>query len=186
MVIMGEALHLEFLGDGKEGVEVVLGHAHLPAVHEAQHRLDVPQGHTLQVEEGVGVGVPSEDAPEEGGAGREDDFMGLHLAVATGQGHIKEVLVVPQLPKGCGYVCLKVIPGEAEVLRGHFGLKRSSLLCRSSVRVESGRTGASLRRGDEHTDTADPRLVTRARVVQGGTETPSETRMLIAELTWKP
>ena len=45
------------------------------------------------------VPVPPEHCAEEGGAGRENDFVGLQLLVVAGQGHVEEVFVLSQLPK---------------------------------------------------------------------------------------
>ena len=45
------------------------------------------------------MAVASQHGAEEGGAGRQDDFVGLQLLVVAGQGHVEEVFVLTQLPK---------------------------------------------------------------------------------------
>ena len=67
------------------------------------------------------VPVSAQDSSEEGGAGGEDDLVGLQLvAVLAGQRHVKEVLVVAQLAKCAANVRLEIVPPEAELLcRAH-------------------------------------------------------------------
>ena len=48
------------------------------------------------------------------------DLMCLYLFVLTGQGDIKEVLVIPELPEGTADVALEIIPAETELFRRHF------------------------------------------------------------------
>ena len=45
------------------------------------------------------MAVASQHGAEEGGAGRQDDFVGLQLLVVAGEGHVEEVFVLTQLPK---------------------------------------------------------------------------------------
>ena len=45
------------------------------------------------------MAVASQHGAEEGGAGGQDDFVGLQLLVVAGQGHVEEVFVLSQLPK---------------------------------------------------------------------------------------
>ena len=68
----------------------------------------------------MGVGVAPENASEEGGTCREDNFVGLDLFVVAGKGDVEEVLVVPKLTERCGDVRLKIVPPQAELFRGHF------------------------------------------------------------------
>ena len=56
---------------------------------------------------------------EERAASGEYHFVSLDLIFITGEGHIKEVLVVPQLPKGNTDVGLKVIPSQTKLLISH-------------------------------------------------------------------
>ena len=66
------------------------------------------------------MGVPSQHRAEEGGAGGQDHLVRLDLLILTGQGHVKEVFVLPQLTEGCGNVRLKIIPPETEFFCSHF------------------------------------------------------------------
>ena len=113
--VLGEPLHPEILGHGQEVVEVVLGDVDLALVHEGEDRLEVGVADALHVEEGVLVGVPPEHGAEEGAAGGEDDLVRLDLLLLARQGHVEQVLVVPQLPKGGADVGLEVIPLQAEL-----------------------------------------------------------------------
>ena len=119
--ILSESFHLELLSDGEEGVELVLGDGDLPEVHEAQDGLEVAELHTLQVEEGVLVGVPAKDVPEEGGTGGENDFVCLHLGIITGKSDIKEVFLLAEFSESDADVGLEVVPPQAKLLRSHLG-----------------------------------------------------------------
>ena len=109
---LGKTLNLELLRDAEEGAEVVLGDVNLAPVHEVQQRDQVPVPHPLQEEERVMVpGVPEEDVPEEGGAGREHDLVGLHLTAILGdEAHVEQLLLLPEIIEGCAEVLLVVIP----------------------------------------------------------------------------
>ena len=61
--------------------------------------------------------ILSQDISEERGAGGEDDFVGGHLAVLAGKGHIKEVFLLPKFPERNADVGFKVVPSQAELLR---------------------------------------------------------------------
>ena len=92
---------MEIFGDCQERIQLLLGNVHLTVVHEVEDCGEIAELHAFQVQEGVGVGVASEHASEEGRAGREDDFVGLDLLIIAGQGHVEEVLVIPKLAEGC-------------------------------------------------------------------------------------
>ena len=99
-----------------------LSHIHLPLVHEVEDREQLLVLDTLEVEEGVLVGVPAKDVPEERTASREDDFVSLHLGIITGKSNIKEVLLLAEFSESDTDVGLKVIPPQAELLRrAHLG-----------------------------------------------------------------
>ena len=70
----------------------------------------------------MGVGVAAENASEEWGAGREDDFVCLDLLIIAGEGDVKEVLVIPQFTEGKANVAFKVIPAKAELFCRHVEL----------------------------------------------------------------
>ena len=73
---------------------------------------------SLQVEERVLMRVPPQNFSEEGAAGSDDDLVGLQLRILTGESHIKKIFLFPQVPESCAHVGFKVIPAEAEFLRG--------------------------------------------------------------------
>ena len=52
----------------------------------------------------------SQGSPEEGGAGREDELVGLDFLLLACDRHIKEVLLIPQLLEGIADVPLEVVP----------------------------------------------------------------------------
>ena len=64
-VVLGEALHLQLLGHGQEGVELLLRYVHLAVVHEVEDGHEFSVVDALEVEERVRVGVPLQDGPEE-------------------------------------------------------------------------------------------------------------------------
>ena len=66
VVAQGEALHLEVLRHGEEGVELLLCHVHLAVVHEVEDGDQVGVLDALEVEQRVLVAVPPQDRPEEG------------------------------------------------------------------------------------------------------------------------
>ena len=85
-------------------------------IHEVEDRHQVFILDTFEVEEGVSVRVLFQDAAKEGAAGREYNFVRLHLLVVAGESHVKEVFVFPQLPECDADVCFKVVPSKAELL----------------------------------------------------------------------
>ena len=76
------------------------------------------------------MGVPLEDSLEEGGAGSEDDPVGLELLLSAHQGDINEVSVLPEVPEGAADVGLEVVPPEAELL-----LRHPCLAARKSLKI---------------------------------------------------
>ena len=86
-------------------------------IHKVQHCQHVLVFDAFQVEERVGVWISLEDRSEEWAACREDNFVGLHLLPLTGQCHIKQVFVLPQLSEGRAHVALELVPLQAEILR---------------------------------------------------------------------
>ena len=88
-----------------------------PRTYYTRHTyLHISEGDPFQVEEGVLVGVLLEYAPEEGGAGREDDLVRLDLAALAGQGHVEKVPIVAQIFEGVADVPLKVVPFQTKLL----------------------------------------------------------------------
>ena len=115
-VTLSQAFHLEVFSHGQEGVELLLSHIDLAVVHEVENCGEVVECHTLEVEERVGVGIVPEDCSEEWRAGREDDLVGLDLAITDRQGAVEEVFLLPDFAESDADVALKVIPPKAELL----------------------------------------------------------------------
>merc|ERR1719242_2737854 len=85
-------------------------------------------GSVLEEEEGVLVGVPAKDVPEEGGTGGENDFVCLHLGIITGKSDIKEVFLLTEFSESDADVGLEVVPPQAKLLRSHLGTLTCSSL----------------------------------------------------------
>ena len=51
-------------------------------------------------------------------AGGEDDLVGLNLLSVTGDGHVHEVIFVPQVLESALDALLEIIPPKAELLIG--------------------------------------------------------------------
>ena len=79
-------------------------------VHEVEHRQQLLVLDALEVEEGVLVGIPAEDVPEEGTASRENDFVSLHLRIIAGEGDVEEVLLLAEFAESDADVGLEVVP----------------------------------------------------------------------------
>ena len=69
---------------------------------------------SFQVEQGVGVRVPLEDASEERRAGAEDQLVRLDLAVLAGEGHVKKLFVTANGLERLSEAAAKLIPLEIE------------------------------------------------------------------------
>ena len=54
---LSEAFHLELLGHGQKGVQLLLGDVHLSGVHEFQDGREVLEGDVFQDDDGVLGGV---------------------------------------------------------------------------------------------------------------------------------
>ena len=73
--------------------------------------------------------VPLEDAEEEGAGGYEDDLVGLHLlTILTGQGHISELIIKPQISKGGADIRLKIVPLNTQLFAKALHLKECPAL----------------------------------------------------------
>ena len=105
-----------------------LSHIHLSLVHKVENRQELLVLHALEVEEGVLVGVPAKDVPEEGGTGGENDFVCLHLGIITGKSDIKEVFLLAEFSESDADVGLEVVPPQAKLLRSHLGTLTCSSL----------------------------------------------------------
>ena len=67
-IVLCQSFDFQFLGDGKEVVEVLLRHVDLPVVHEVKDGLEIIVLDALQVEERVLVRILLDHRPEEGRA----------------------------------------------------------------------------------------------------------------------
>jgi len=65
------------------------------------------------------MGVTTEHISKECATSRKDHFVSLDVLNITSKSHIKEVLILPELPERPTNVTLKVIPAEAELVRAH-------------------------------------------------------------------
>jgi len=75
------------------------------------------------------VWIAAEDIPEEWRAGAQDHFVCLDLTVITGESNIEKVFLFPEFSKSDTNVRLKVVPAEAEFLRGaHTGCGEIAML----------------------------------------------------------
>ena len=63
-----------------------------------------------------GPQVASQCHLEVGAAGRQDHLVGLGALTVTGNGHIRERLLVPEVLEAGHHVGLEVVPSEAELL----------------------------------------------------------------------
>ena len=57
--------------------------------------------------------------PEDGTAGGEDQSVGLHLILATGEGHVQQLPLGPQLTQAPADPGLEVVPSQGELLGRH-------------------------------------------------------------------
>jgi len=64
------------------------------------------------------MGVAAENIPEEWRASAQNHFVCLNLTVITGESNIEKVFLLPEFSKSDTDVRLKIIPAEAEFLRG--------------------------------------------------------------------
>ena len=96
-------------------------------VHEVEHGLHVPEGHPLEVEQGVLVLVTPQHILKKWTTGTENNFVCLQLFVITSESNVKELLLIPDVSKSRTNVSLKIIPAETELLRSHFKSGAGSL-----------------------------------------------------------
>ena len=85
----------------EEPLDIVSLHLGLSSVHEGDQRLEVIHMDTLQVDIDMGTSLVSrvsDDVPEEGAGGTEDELVGLDGAViVTGQSDVRHLLILHQL-----------------------------------------------------------------------------------------
>ena len=60
--------------------------------------------------------ILSQDVPEKRGARCQYHLVSLHLIVLTGDGHVKEILIITKLSECHTDVGLEVVPLEAKLL----------------------------------------------------------------------
>lgn len=81
-----------------------------------QQVLDIVAAHIAQYDNGMLAGIGLEQFAEVGAAGAEDDLVGGKGALVTGERHIDEVLLVPQMAERVEYRGLEVVPFECVML----------------------------------------------------------------------
>jgi len=111
-----QSFHLESLSSLEELGELVLSHIHLPGIHELQDGCQVLERDILQNDDGVFGWILFQKCLEVGAAGRQDHLVGLGALPVTGDGHIRERLLVPEVLEAGHHVGLEVVPSEAELL----------------------------------------------------------------------
>ena len=112
---------LELPGSLEEGGEGVLGDGGLAGVdelEEAPHRGGL---HPVEQEQGVGVGTPPQQAPQEARGGRQHHPVRLHLLPLAHQAHVREGRPPVQLPEGGLQVGAEVAPVQATHVASHPG-----------------------------------------------------------------
>ena len=86
-------------------------HICLTIVDEVHDSLEVFQFHPLQIDQRVIVSVSLEYLLKEGAGSGQDDFVGFNLhSILTGQGYIREVLVISKTSKRQRCVLLEIVP----------------------------------------------------------------------------
>ena len=116
MSVFCQSFDLELFSHWEERVELLLRHIHLPLVHKIQDWRHIGPVNSPEENEWMRMLVLTKDLPEDGGAGGEDHAVSLERALVTGQGHIKQLLVAPQLLEGCDEAGLIMLPPQAEIL----------------------------------------------------------------------
>ena len=106
---------------------------HYQDSHECQHCLEISDLHVLHPEDRLPAGVLPEDVAEQGRAGAQYNFVGVHLLViARHQSAVKKVTVLSEFAKRWAYIRLEVIPLKTKLIGTHFKIKFSAnfyLLC---------------------------------------------------------
>jgi hypothetical protein len=91
-------------------------------IHKVQDGLQVCILDPLEVEEGVLVGVAAQNVAEEGGAGGQNDLVGLQLLlIITAQSYVEKIFVIPELAECHTNITFKVVPSQAKLFRPHVG-----------------------------------------------------------------
>lgn len=87
---------------------------YLAVIDELDDPLEVREGHVPEDNDGMlpGGDVP-QDLPEVGGAGGQDDLVGLEGLALGAEGDVDKVLVGQQLLEGAGHAVLVVVPLQA-------------------------------------------------------------------------
>merc|ERR1719348_968266 len=111
-----QTLDLEPLCSLEELWELILSNIHLPSVHELKNGSEMGKGHVLEDDDGVLGRVLLQQSLEVGAASREDHLVSLAALPLTGNGHVCEGLLIPQVLEGGHHVGLEVIPPQAELL----------------------------------------------------------------------
>jgi len=111
-----QPLDLQLLSSLEKSRQLLLGHVHLPGIHELQNGCQVGERDVLQDDDGVLGRVLLKEVLEVGRACTEDHLVCLGVLTLGSNGDIAETFFIPQVFEGCNHVGLEVVPSEAELL----------------------------------------------------------------------
>ena len=101
---MGQTLDFEIFSHSQESVELLLSHVDFSLIHEVEDTDELLVLDPLEVEQGVLVWIAPQHISEEGGAGGEDHFVGVHLGIVTSKRHVEKVFLFPEISEGGAHV----------------------------------------------------------------------------------
>ena len=113
---LGQSLHLQPLGSLQKCWQLILGHVHLPRVHELQDGGQMSEGDVFEDDDGVLGRVLLQQSLEVGTTGREDHLVSLAALSVAGNRNVTEGLLISQVFEGGHHVGLEVVPSKAELL----------------------------------------------------------------------
>ena len=113
---LSQSLDFQPLSSLQKCRQLILGNIHLASVHELQDGRQMGEGDVFEDDDGVLGGVLLQQSFEVGAAGRENHLVSLGALAVTGEGHVTEGLLVPQVLEGGHHVGLEVVPAETELL----------------------------------------------------------------------
>jgi len=93
-----------------------LGNVDFTSIHKLEDGCEVVEWDVLEDNDGVLGWVLFQQGLEVGGARREDHLVGLAGLPVTGQGHVCERLLVPEVLERRDHVGLEIVPAEAKLL----------------------------------------------------------------------
>ena len=97
---LGQTFDFQIFSEHEECVQVLLGNIDFSMVDEVDNGLEISQLDTAEVDKRMMVWQTTENVPEEGAAGGQDDLMHLDLlSIVTRKSQVKEVVIVSQITK---------------------------------------------------------------------------------------